>query len=74
MWVLRGWGVMATTFVLFASSFAYDAAPNISHVTDDGVRTACGLLVANAATVESDERDDWPPDCLRCRRSWKAVE
>jgi hypothetical protein len=58
------------TFVLYRSSFAYESAPNISHVTVDGVKTLCGRLVSKAATVEPDIRDDEPPDCNSCFRVW----
>lgn len=58
------------TYVLFNSSFRYDAAPNISHETIDGVRTFCGRLVANAATVEPDNCD-LNPDCRICYRAAK---
>ena len=64
---------MSQTFVLFRSSFAYENAPNISHVTVDGVRTLCGRSVEQAATVEEDSNDDLPPGCLRCRKVWKKT-
>jgi hypothetical protein len=56
------------TYVLFNSSFRYDAAPNISHETIDGIRTFCGRAVSDAATVEPDS-NDLDPDCLICRRA-----
>lgn len=55
-------------YVLFASSFRCETSPNISHETPDGVRTYCGRLVANAATVEPDD-NDLEPDCNVCRRA-----
>ncbi len=55
------------TYVLFASSFRYDAAPNISHETVDGVRTLCGRRVEDAATAEPDNHD-LEPDCRTCSR------
>ena len=48
--------VAVRTFVLFYSSFRRPGALNISHETIDGVRTLCGRLVADAETVEADER------------------
>ena len=56
------------TYVLFSSSFRYEAAPNISHETIDGVRTLCGRLVSDAATVEPDS-NNLDPDCIVCRRA-----
>lgn len=58
------------TYVLFDSSFRYESAPNISHETIDGVRTLCGRLVSEAATVEPDS-NDLDPDCIVCRRATK---
>lgn len=58
--------------VLFASSFRYDAAPNISHATLDGVRTLCGRDVAKAASNEDIEAHVGP-DCLRCRKAWDRL-
>ena len=54
-------------YVVFASSFRYDAAPCISHETVDGVKTLCGRAVSQAATVEPDS-NDLDPDCIGCRR------
>lgn len=60
-------------YVLFRSSFRYDAAPNISHetaaTTSDApnARTFCGRKVADAATFEPDS-NDLDPDCNVCRR------
>lgn len=62
----------ARTYVLFNSSFRYDAAPNISHETIDGVKTLCGRLVADAATVEPDN-NDLDPDCRVCDRASKRL-
>ena len=59
------------TYVLFRSSFAYEAAPNISHETVDGVKTLCGRRVADAETVEPDN-NDLDPDCIACCRVLKA--
>jgi hypothetical protein len=59
----------ARDLVCFRSAFAYPSAPNITHMTLDGVRTACG-------------RTDWittegwhpnGPDCLRCRITWNKL-
>lgn len=55
------------TYVLFNSSFRCESAPNISHETVDGIRTLCGRLVSQAATVEPDF-NDLDPDCNTCRR------
>jgi hypothetical protein len=52
-------------YVLFASSFRCESAPNISHETIDKVRTLCGRKVADAATFEPDD-NNLEPDCLRC--------
>lgn len=48
------------------SSFAYESAPNITHMTLDGERTACGLTAW--ATTEGWHSNG--PDCLRCRKAW----
>ena len=55
-------------YVLFRSSFRYEAAPNISHETLDRVRTLCGRRVEDAETLEPDE-NDLEPDCGSCRRA-----
>ena len=55
-------------YVLFNSSFRYDAAPNISHETIDKVRTLCGRKVSDAATFEPDS-NNLEPDCGSCRRA-----
>lgn len=60
-------------YVLFKSSFRYEASPNISHVTRDGISTLCGRSVASAATVEDDERSDLPPDCRTCAKSFNSL-
>lgn len=60
---------MATRYyVLFRSSFRYDAAPNISHETIDMVRTLCGRSVEAAETLEPDS-NDLEPDCRTCARA-----
>lgn len=56
------------TYVLFRSSFRYEAAPNISHETIDGAKTLCGRRVSNAETVETDT-NNLEPDCIICRRA-----
>lgn len=53
-------------YVLFASSFRYESAPNISHETIDDIKTLCGRRVADAATREPDD-NDLDPDCITCR-------
>ncbi len=55
-------------YVVFSSSFRYDAAPCVSHETIDKVRTLCGRDVKTAATLESDT-NDLDPDCAVCRRA-----
>ena len=57
-------------YVVFNSSFRYDAAPCISHETIDKVRTLCGRKVDAAATLEPDS-NDLEPDCKICRRASK---
>ncbi len=57
------------SFVLFARAFAYEGAENISHITLDGERTACGRV--GWATVEG-----WQPigpDCRGCARVWDRL-
>jgi hypothetical protein len=44
----------ARFYVLFTSSFRYEAAPHISHETVDKQRTLCGRKVSDAATFEPD--------------------
>jgi len=56
------------TYVCFRSAFRGDACPCISHETGDGVRTYCGRLVADAATVEPDS-NNLDPDCRTCYRA-----
>lgn len=51
-------------FVLFKSAFAYESALNITHITLDGERTACGRT--GWATNEGWDKNG-PPCCLRCR-------
>lgn len=55
--------------VCFHSAFAYEGAPNITHMTLDGVRTACGR--SGWATLEGWHPNG--PDCLRCRKSWDRL-
>jgi hypothetical protein len=55
-------------YVVFSSSFRYDAAPCISHETVDQKRTLCGRNVDDAATLEPDS-NDLEPDCAVCRRA-----
>jgi hypothetical protein len=55
--------------VCFASSFAYENAPNITHMTLDGERTSCGLV--SWITREGWHRNG--PDCLRCRKAWDKL-
>ncbi len=55
--------------VCFASAFAYEGAMNITHMTLDGIRTACGRT--NWATTEG--WHDMGPDCLTCRKAWERL-
>lgn len=60
---------MATRYyVLFRSSFAYEAAPNISHELENATseRTYCGRR--GWETYEPDD-NNLEPDCLICRRA-----
>lgn len=52
-------------YCCFTSSFRGDAAPCISHETVDNVKTLCGRLVADAATLEDDD-NNLDPDCRVC--------
>lgn len=54
-------------YVVFNSSFRYDAAPCISHETIDKVKTLCGRKVDDAATFEPDH-NNLEPDCNMCRK------
>lgn len=67
---------MATRYyVLFASSFRYDSAPNISHETESTEanvgKTFCGRKLSDAATFEPDD-NDLEPDCITCRKAAAA--
>lgn len=59
---------MERYYVVFASSFRYDAAPCISHETIDKQRTLCGRRVADAVTIEPDS-NNLEPDCRLCSRA-----
>jgi len=59
-------------FVLFVSSFRRPGAMNISHETVDRVKTLCGRRINKNAQVEPDDRDNWEPDCITCRKAKKA--
>jgi hypothetical protein len=59
-------------YVLFASSFRYEAAPNISHETVDQQRTLCGRPVSDASTFEPDN-NDLEPDCIVCRKIARKI-
>ena len=56
-------------FVCFASSFRREGAPNITHMTLDGIRTACGRT--GWKTGEGWVPDG--PDCLVCRKVWERL-
>lgn len=64
---------MTRFYVLFNSSFRYDAAPNISHETIDQEKTLCGRRVKDAATFEPDD-NDLDPDCIVCRRAARRLK
>jgi len=55
--------------VCFASAFAYESAPNITHMTLDGVRTACG----RRGWMTEEGWHAIGPDCLRCRIAWDRL-
>ena len=55
--------------VCFSSAFAYESAPNITHMTLDGARTACGRT--GWATSKGWHPNG--PDCLRCRKAWSRL-
>lgn len=55
--------------VCFAASFAYESAPNITHMTLDGKKTSCGLT----GWVTSEGWHSNGPDCLRCRPAWDRL-
>lgn len=57
--------------VLFAKAFSYEGAMNISHITLDGERTACGRT--GWETEEGWSTNGAPPDCQRCRPAWKRL-
>ena len=59
-------------YVLFASAFRYETAPNIAHETIDKIRTLCGRKVSDAATFEPDSRDI-EPDCNVCRKARRRL-
>lgn len=55
--------------MLFASSFAYENAPNIDHITLDGERTPCGLT--GWATEEG--WSNIQPGCIRCCKAYDKL-
>ena len=55
--------------VCFAAAFAYEGAQCISHMTLDGVKTACG----RAEWFTTEEWHSNGPDCLRCRPAWDRL-
>lgn len=66
---------MATRYyVLYRSSFRYEAAPNISHETASNTseKTFCGRKVSDAETFEPDD-NDLEPDCITCRRKSRKL-
>ena len=60
---------MARDMVCFASAFAYEGAENITHMTLDGERTACGRK--GWATTEG--WIHYGPDCRVCHAAWKRL-
>jgi len=57
--------------VLFASAFAYESAPNISHMTLDGEKTACGRR--GWVTEEGWFTHNYGPDCNKCAVVWRKL-
>lgn len=55
--------------VCFKSAFVYEGADNITHLTLDGEKTACGRR--NWVTSEGWHANG--PDCLRCRIAWNRL-
>lgn len=55
--------------VCFASAFAYESAPNITHMTLDGVKTACGRT--GWQTTEGWHHNG--PDCRTCWKAWAKL-
>lgn len=55
--------------VCFESAFRHEGSLNITHMTLDGVRTACGRT--NWATTEGWHSNG--PDCLKCRVPWNRL-
>lgn len=53
--------------VCFASSFARESSPNITHITIDGEKTLCGRR--DWMTTEG-----WRPDLVACARCSHAYE
>lgn len=65
------------SYVLFRSSFAYDSAPNISHITLDGETTACGrkdwITTEGWVGAGGCPVDPNGPDCRVCARVWRKL-
>ena len=62
---------MKHEMVCFASAFAYESAPNITHLVLDGRdRTQCG----RSGWMTTEGQVPYGPDCLVCRRTWKRME
>lgn len=55
--------------VCFAKSFSYENAPNITHMTLDGEKTACG----RTGWVTTEGWHSNGPDCLKCRKAWDKL-
>lgn len=55
--------------VCFASAFAYESAPNITHMTLDGEKTSCG----RRGWITDEGWSNLGPDCLRCRIAWDKL-
>lgn len=56
----------------FASAFAYESAPCISHITLDGVRTACGRTGWQTEEGWSSGASIGP-DCRTCHKAWERL-
>lgn len=56
--------------VLFRSAFAYERAPNITHITLDGEKTACGRRGWETEEGWDSYVSSSGPDCRTCYAKW----
>ena len=57
--------------VCFASAFAYESAPNITHLVLEGRdRTVCG----RRGWMTTEGQVPGGPDCLVCGKAWDRME